>query len=59
VPRGGGLLIWVSVLLVTLGVWGVANLPEQFWNLWNIERPWWLTLMDFLPVGKFGCQCLL
>jgi phospho-N-acetylmuramoyl-pentapeptide-transferase len=38
VPRGGGLLIWVSVLFVTL----VALLLSY------IHQPWWLQLVNFL-----------
>ncbi len=47
VPRGGGLLIWVSVLLVALAVWGIANIPNQVWNTFGGTRPWWFMLMDF------------
>lgn len=38
VPRAGGLLIWVSVLLVMIFCWLLSN----------IQYPWWLKLMDFL-----------
>jgi len=47
VPRGGGLLIWVSVLLVTFSVWGLVNIPEQVWQSLGAARPWWFTLLDF------------
>jgi len=38
VPRGGGLLIWVSVLFITIA----ALLISQ------INEPWWLRLVNFL-----------
>jgi phospho-N-acetylmuramoyl-pentapeptide-transferase len=38
VPRGGGLLIWVSVSLVVL----VALIVSQF------DHPWWMRLVNFL-----------
>ena len=47
VPRGGGLLIWVSVLLVSLAVWGVVNMPDQIWDVFGGARPWWFELADF------------
>jgi phospho-N-acetylmuramoyl-pentapeptide-transferase len=47
VPRGGGLLVWVSVLAVTLFVWGIANVPGQIWENIGIIRPWWFSLLDF------------
>lgn len=47
VPRGGGLLIWPSVLLVTLAIWGIVNIPGQVWNNLGAARPWWFALADF------------
>jgi len=47
VPRGGGLLIWVSVLFITLLVWALANIPEQIWENFGLVRPWWFALLDF------------
>lgn len=47
VPRGGGLLIWVSVLTVTLMVIGITNIPDQFWRDLGISQPWWFMLLGF------------
>ncbi|MFA6375815.1 MAG: hypothetical protein WCX69_00235 [Candidatus Paceibacterota bacterium] len=47
VPRGGGLLIWGSVLAVTLFVWGITNIPEQVWVGLGITHPWWFSLLNF------------
>lgn len=38
VPRGGGILIWGSVLVVT----------AFFWALSYISHPWWFRLLNFL-----------
>ncbi len=48
VPRGGGLLIWISVLLLTFFVWGITNIPVQFWENLGVVHPWWFVLLDFL-----------
>ena len=48
VPRGGGLLIWVSVLIVAVIFWGIANIPAQFWTNLGVSAPWWFALLDFL-----------
>jgi len=47
VPRGGGLLVWVSVLVVTLAVWGAANVPDGLWASLGITHPWWFVLLNF------------
>jgi len=47
VPRGGGLLIWISVLAVALSVWGIVNIPGQIWDNLGINHPWWFALLDF------------
>lgn len=47
VPRGGGLLIWISVLLVTLSVWVLTNIPDQVWVNVGITHPWWFSLLNF------------
>jgi len=47
VPRGGGLLIWISVLVVTMAAWGVANIPEAAWHAVGIAQPWWVPLLNF------------
>ena len=47
VPRGGGLLIWLSVLAVTLSVWGITSIPDQIWVNLGITHPWWFSLLDF------------
>lgn len=38
VPRGGGVLIWLSVLILIFLFFGLSFLP----------RPWWLKLFNFL-----------
>lgn len=48
VPRGGGLLIWISVLAVTFSVWGIANIPDQVWGVFGATHPWWFALLNFL-----------
>lgn len=48
VPRGGGLLIWVSVLIFTFLIWGIVAVPIQFWENLGVNRPWWFALLDFL-----------
>ncbi len=48
VPRGGGLLIWASVLVLTMAVWMLVNIPEQIWANLGIPQPWWFSLLDFL-----------
>lgn len=47
VPRGGGLLIWISVLAVTLSVWAITNVPDQVWISLGVTHPWWFALLDF------------
>ena len=47
VPRGGGLLVWISVLAVTLIVWAVTSISEQVWTNIGIVHPWWFSLLDF------------
>ena len=47
VPRGGGLLIWVSVLIVTLAVSGLTNIPVQVWKDLGVSQPWWFALLGF------------
>jgi len=47
VPRGGGLLIWVSVLAVTLAVWGITSIPAVAWESLGMSRPWWFALLGF------------
>jgi phospho-N-acetylmuramoyl-pentapeptide-transferase len=47
VPRGGGILIWLSVFAVTLAVWGITEIPEQFWTAVGITHPWWFALLNF------------
>jgi phospho-N-acetylmuramoyl-pentapeptide-transferase len=48
VPRGGGLLIWVSVLLVALFFSMIAAAPDWIWQNLGISAPWWFVLLDFL-----------
>jgi phospho-N-acetylmuramoyl-pentapeptide-transferase len=38
VPRGGGILIWASVLIIIFLFFGLSFLP----------KPWWLKLLNFL-----------
>lgn len=38
VPRGGGILIWVSVLTVSI----------LFWLLSYLQDPWWFKILNFL-----------
>ncbi|MCU0653002.1 MAG: hypothetical protein MUD10_01975 [Candidatus Pacebacteria bacterium] len=47
VPRGGGLLIWVSVLAVTVLVWAVTSIVVQIWAGMNYTGPWWFYMLDF------------
>jgi len=47
VPRGGGLLVWISVLAVTLFVLGITSIPEQAWENLGIAHPWWFALLNF------------
>ncbi len=42
VPRGGGLIIWISVLIVIF----------LFFGLSNISHPWWLKNLNFLSRGE-------
>ena len=44
VPRGGGLLVWISVLIVTLLVWGITSIPKPLWASVGIAYPWWFAL---------------
>jgi phospho-N-acetylmuramoyl-pentapeptide-transferase len=47
VPRGGGLLIWVSVLAVSLLVMGITSLPPQIWEKIGLAQPWWMSILGF------------
>lgn len=47
VPRGGGLLIWTSVLAMTLLIWAIVNVPSQIWQNLGLDYPWWFALLDF------------
>jgi phospho-N-acetylmuramoyl-pentapeptide-transferase len=47
VPRGGGLLVWISVLVVTLLVWGITSIPKPVWVGAGITYPWWFALLNF------------
>jgi len=48
VPRGGGLLIWTSVLLVALFFSIISAAPDWIWQSLGVSAPWWFVLLDFL-----------
>ncbi|TSC75685.1 MAG: hypothetical protein G01um101430_179 [Parcubacteria group bacterium Gr01-1014_30] len=41
-PRGGGVVIWLTVLIVVL----------IFWALSFADKPWWLKMFNFLSRGE-------
>lgn len=41
-PRGGGIVIWLTVLAVVLFFWGLSF----------FENPWWLRMFNFLSRGE-------
>jgi len=57
VPRGGGIVIWMSVSLVILIFWLIAFLPDPWWaRLFNFltRRETWLPLFTLVVASLVG-----
>lgn len=48
VPRGGGLLIWISVVVVTFFIFLISQ----------IQDPWWLKNLNFFTRERLGFHFL-
>src|SRR3989344_2296770 len=57
IPRLGGILIWVTVIAVSVGVWAIAQLTESaFWDKANFlsRNQTWLPLFTLLAASLLG-----
>src|SRR3989338_2198226 len=57
IPRLGGVLIWVTAITVSVGVWAIAQLTESaFWDKANFlsRNQTWLPLFTLLAASLLG-----
>jgi phospho-N-acetylmuramoyl-pentapeptide-transferase len=56
-PRMGGIVIWASVLVVSIGFWGVSQIsPSELWDKLNFlsREQTWLPLFTLIAASLVG-----